>query len=163
MANMFALITGMGIMTSDAASSLFPVHMKKMEVIFFIPEISQFSSFSCFGNIFIMATKTKIVFLRFIFVIKIFRKISNQKTTEFRTVNIMTLRTGTCFYRTMEVLTISYFFSQLYMTGTAEIYAFTLEQGSNLGTMGYMAFSTLALCYWLMLKYSCVNGLIDVR
>ncbi len=118
---MLALVTCMGVMTGDAASALFSVHMKIMQIIFFIPKACQFSSLPGFGHILIMTTETKIIFFRLILIIKTFWKITDEKTTELRAVYIMSLCTGTCFYRTMEVFAVGNLLSKFFMAGAAEV------------------------------------------
>ena len=60
---MLGLITGMGIMAGNTTSAFFTVHMKEMEVILTVTEVSESFGIFFLGYIFIMTAKTEIIIL----------------------------------------------------------------------------------------------------
>lgn len=81
-ADVFSLSAGMRVMTCNTTPPFFPVHMKKMKVIVCVAKVGQFGGGFLGGNILVVAAKAEVIFFRFVFSIKFFRKIPYQQTSE---------------------------------------------------------------------------------
>lgn len=72
---MFYLGTGMGIMASHTVTPLLHIDMEVMEIVFTVAEVGKGLGKFLLGDILIMATKTELVILWPVLLIKFLRKI----------------------------------------------------------------------------------------
>lgn len=111
----------MGIMTGDAVSALFHVHMEKMQVVLAITETGQGLGVFLFGDILVMAAKAEGIILRPVFFIEFFGVVTTEKTAELRAVHLMTGHTVAGLHRAVAVLAARNVISQLFMAGKTQI------------------------------------------
>ena len=142
---MFYLAAGMRIVARDTIPTFLHVDMKKMQIIFAIPEIGQGTGEFILGNLLVVTAETQVIILRTVFLVKLLGVITRQKAAVLGTMHLMASLAITGLNRAMLKMTAGDIIAQFIMTAETEFCGGIFQQSLLIGRVSPVALRTLSL------------------
>jgi len=156
--DMLGLTAGVGIMTGNTVPPLLHIDMEIMEVVFTVPEVRQRTGKLLFRYFLVMTAEAKIVILRTVIFVKLFRIITDQHPRVLRTMHLVAGSAVTRLHRSVPVLAAFDMIAQLIMAFEAERLCAVLQKRLHVGRVRTMAIGATPLIHRGML----VGGGFDI-
>lgn len=163
LADMLCLAAGMGIVASNTVSALLHIDMKKVQIVFTIPEIGESAGEFILGYLLVMAAKTQVIILRTVILVKLLGIIPHKNPTVLGAMHLVTGHAITGLNRTMLRLAAGDIVAQLVMAGETQLCRGFFQQSFLVGGMSPMTLRTLPLVNGGVLKGGGFNITVNSR
>ena len=154
---MFCLAAGMRIVARDTIPTFLHVDMKKIQIIFAIPEIGQGTGEFILGNLLVVTAETQVIILRTVFLVKLLGVITRQKAAVLGTMHLMASLAITGLNRAMLKMTAGDIIAHFIMTAETEFCGGILQQSLLIGRVSPVALRTLSLVNRRVLVKRCFD------